>query len=59
MSEKEITQEQQAFLYIIQTLDKATKMGAYTREEVLSYNNALNLLDKFFAPKEEGVIDAG
>lgn len=52
MENQEMTQEQQAFLYLIQTLDKATKVGAYTREEVLSYNNALNILDKFFSPKE-------
>ena len=52
MENQEMTQEQQAFLYLIQTLDKATKVGAYTREEVLNYNNALNILDKFFSPKE-------
>tara|TARA_R110001592_G_scaffold114472_3_gene314340 strand:- start:13141 stop:13311 length:171 start_codon:yes stop_codon:yes gene_type:complete len=48
MEEKEISEEQRAYLYIAQLLDIATQKGAFSRQEVVGYNNALIMLDNLF-----------
>ena len=45
---EELTNEKQAYIFLIQLLDAATTRGAFNRTEVLKYNNALGVLDNLF-----------
>lgn len=51
---EELTNEKQAYIFLIQLLDTATTRGAFNRTEVLQYNNALGILDKIFEKESEG-----
>ena len=50
---EELTNEKQAYIFLIQLLDAATTRGAFNRTEVLQYNNALGILDKIFQEEKE------
>ena len=50
---EELTNEKQAYIFLIQLLDTATTRGAFNRTEVLQYNNALGILDKIFQEEKE------
>ena len=48
-----LTNEQQAYIFLVQLLDAATTRGAFNRTEVLKYNNALGVLDNLFQEEKE------
>jgi len=45
MNEKELTREQQSLILLAQSLDYALEKGAFNREQVLNYNEALGVLN--------------
>ncbi len=50
---EQLTEEQKAYIQLIQLLDAATQRGAFSRHEVLSYNKSLGILDKLFVEKNK------
>lgn len=53
MEKQEISKERGALLFIAQTLDKGLSNGAYNREDVLNYNQALIILEDVVKGLEE------
>jgi len=53
MEEKKPSKQEQALGIIITLLDEATKRGAFSRGEVISYNNAFSIVEKLLDPDEK------
>jgi len=45
MNDKELTKEQQSLILLAQSLDYALEKGAFNREQVLNYHEALSILN--------------
>lgn len=57
MEEQKLTDQQKSYLILLQMLDKSLEKGAFTRSDVLSYNNAAVVLEQSLFPKEAGTME--